>query len=147
MDGGTPTVGHAGALLLQEAGGGLLYGWALGYGTFWLLRSIDHYQVEVLLTLAAVVGGYALANHLHVSGPLAMVVAGLIVGSKAHEAAASDVTRHHVGLFWELLDDILNAVLFVLVGMEVITIHFPLAAGGACWPARRPWRSRWPRAG
>ena len=131
LDGATPTASHAGALLLQEAGGGLLYGWGLGYATYWLLRSIDHYQVEVLLTLAAVVGGYALANHLHVSGPLAMVVAGLIVGNKGRSEALSDVTRHHIDLFWELLDDILNAVLFVLVGMEVITIHFPLAA----WPA------------
>jgi CPA1 family monovalent cation:H+ antiporter len=91
----------------------------------------------VLLTLAAVIGGYALANHLHVSGPLAMVVVGLIVGNKGRAEALSDTTRHHVDLFWELLDDILNAVLFVLVGMEVIVIHFPLrplpalAAGAA----------------
>jgi CPA1 family monovalent cation:H+ antiporter len=129
--GDTPTLAHAGALLLHEAGGGLLYGWVLGYGTYWLLRSIDHYQVEVLLTLAAVVGGYALANHLQVSGPLAMVVAGLIVGNKGRSEALSDTTRQHLDLFWELLDDILNAVLFVLVGMEVITIHFPLTAGPA----------------
>jgi CPA1 family monovalent cation:H+ antiporter len=131
LDGGTPTVGGAALLLLQEAGGGLLYGWALGYGTYWLLRSMDHYQTEVMLTLAAVVGGYALANHLHVSGPLAMVVAGLIVGNKGRNDAQSDTTRHHADLFWELLDDILNAVLFVLVGMEVITIHFPLRPGAA----------------
>jgi CPA1 family monovalent cation:H+ antiporter len=131
LDGGTPTWSHASALLLQEAGGGLLFGWVLGLGTSWLLRSIDHYQVEVLLTLASVIGGYALANHLHVSGPLAMVVAGLIVGGERRGATASDPTRHQVGLFWELLDDILNAVLFVLVGMEVITIHFPLRAGAA----------------
>jgi monovalent cation:H+ antiporter, CPA1 family len=131
VDGGTPTASRAGMLLLQEAGGGLLYGWALGMATYWLLRSIDHYQVEVLLTLAAVVGGYALANHLHVSGPLAMVVAGLIVGSKGRSEAVSDATRVHLDLFWELLDDILNAVLFVLVGMEVITIHLPLRAGPA----------------
>ena len=131
LDGNAPTVGHAARLLLQEAGGGLVFGWVLGYGTYWLLRSIDHYQVEVLLTLAAVVGGYALANHLHVSGPLAMVVAGLIVGSEARGDAVSDTTRHHIDLFWELVDDILNAVLFVLVGMEVITIHFPLSAGPA----------------
>ena len=131
LAGGAPTAGHAATLLLREAGGGLVYGWALGYGTYWLLRSIDHYQVEVLLTLAAVVGGYAFANHLHVSGPLAMVVAGLIVGNKGRSEALSDVTRHHVDLFWELLDDILNAVLFVLVGMEVITIRFPLSAGPA----------------
>ena len=127
LDGGTPTVGHAGMLLLQEAGGGLLFGWGLGAVTTRLLRGIDHYQVEVLLTLAAVVGGYALANRLHVSGPLAMVVAGLIVGGKRHEQAAN----RHVDLFWELLDDVLNAVLFVLVGMEVITIHFPLGPAAA----------------
>ena len=129
--GAAPDVGQAGLLLLQEAGGGLLFGWVLGQGTFRLLRSIDHYQAEVLLTLAAVVGGYALANHLHASGPLAMVVAGLIVGAKARGGAGPDVTRHQVRLFWELLDDILNAVLFVLVGMEVITIRFPLHAGAA----------------
>ena len=131
VDGGRPTVGQAGMLLLQQAGGGLLFGCVLGWGTSWLLRTIDHYKVEVLLTLAAVVGGYALANHLHVSGPLAMVVAGLVVGSRGRGEAVSDTTRHHVDLFWELLDDILNAVLFVLVGMEVITIHFPLRAGPA----------------
>ena len=131
LDGGTPTLGHASALLLQEAGGGLLFGWALGAVTVRLLRSIDHYQVEVLLTLAAVVGGYALANRLHVSGPLAMVVAGLIVGSRRHAQGAPGAASRHVDLFWELLDDILNAVLFVLVGMEVITIHFPLAPAPA----------------
>ena len=128
--GGTPTVGDAAMLLLREAGGGLLYGWALGFAMNRLLRSIDHYQVEVLLMLAGVVGGYALANHLHVSGPLAMVVAGLLVGQGRAEAL-SDTTRHHVDLFWELLDDVLNAVLFVLVGMEVVVIHFPLRAGPA----------------
>jgi CPA1 family monovalent cation:H+ antiporter len=78
-------------LLLDMAldGGGLLHGWAPGYATFWLLRSIDHYQVEVALTLAAVGGGYAPANHLRVSGPLAMVVAGLIVGSNARLPAGA----------------------------------------------------------
>lgn len=130
-DGAAPTAGGAALLLLREAGGGLFYGWALGYGTYALLRSIDHYQSEVMLTLAAVVGGYALADHLHVSGPLAMVVAGLIVGNKGRHEAQSDTTRHHSDLFWELLDDILNAVLFVLVGMEVITIRFPIGPAGA----------------
>ena len=128
--GAAPTAGQAGLLLLQEAGGGLVFGWLLGVVTLRLLRSIDHYQAEVLLTLAAVVGGYALANHLHASGPLAMVVAGLIVGGRGRREAAS-ATGHQLDLFWELLDDILNAVLFVLVGMEVITIHFPLRAGPA----------------
>jgi CPA1 family monovalent cation:H+ antiporter len=131
LDGGTPSPGHAGILLLREAGGGLLYGWVLGHATRWLLRGVDDYKVEVLLMLAAVVGGYALANHLHVSGPLAMVVAGLVVGGNGHANVSTADTRHQVDLFWELLDDILNAVLFVLVGMEVIVIHFPLASGPA----------------
>ena len=129
--GAAPSAGAAGLLLLQEAGGGLAFGWLLGVVTLRLLRSIDHYQAEVLLTIAAVVGGYALANHLHASGPLAMVVAGLIVGGRGRGEATSTTTDHHLDLFWELLDDVLNAVLFVLVGMEVITIHFPLRAGPA----------------
>jgi CPA1 family monovalent cation:H+ antiporter len=131
MDGGTPTIPHAAALLLREAGGGLAFGWALGAVTRRLLHSVDHYQVEVLLTLAAVVGGYALADHLHVSGPLAMVVAGLIVGGSRHADADANGAPRHLDLFWELLDDVLNSLLFVLVGMEVITIHFPLRAAPA----------------
>ncbi len=127
--------GQGAQLLLQEAGGGVLFGLAVGYVTFRLLRSIDHYQVEVLLTLAAVMGGYALASHLHVSGPLAMVVAGLVIGNHGRELAMSDTTRHHVDLFWELLDEILNAVLFVLIGMEVIIIRFPDGIAGAALAA------------
>ena len=126
LDGAAPTLGHAGALLLQEAGGGLVFGWVLGRATLFLLRSIDNYQVEVVLTLAAVVGGYALANSLHCSGPLAMVVSGLVVGGAAH-ADKPGATSHQVHQFWELLDELLNAVLFVLVGMEVIVIRFPVS--------------------
>ncbi len=122
--GEVPSFGHGAELLLHEAGGGLLFGLVLGYVTFRLLRSIDHYQVEVLLTLAAVMGGYALASRLHVSGPLAMVVAGLMIGNHGRALAMSDTTRRHLDLFWELLDEILNAVLFVLIGMEVIVISF-----------------------
>jgi len=124
VSGETPSVAHGGALLLREAGGGLLFGLLLGEVTFRLLRSIDNYQVEVLLTLAAVTGGYLLATRLHVSGPLAMVVAGLLIGNRGRALAMSDTTRHHLDLFWELLDEILNAVLFVLIGMEVILITF-----------------------
>jgi CPA1 family monovalent cation:H+ antiporter len=123
--GDVPSLSHAGELLLHEVGGGLMFGLALGYLTFRLLRSIDQYQLEVLITLAAVMGGYALANRLHVSGPLAMVVAGLMIGNHGRALAMSDTTRHHVDLFWELLDEILNAVLFVLIGLEVIVIRFP----------------------
>ena len=111
-------------LLLHEAGGGLLLGAVLGGIMFAMLRSIDNYQVEVLLTLAGVLGGYALAGRLHVSGPLAMVVAGLIVGNQGRAYAMSDATRHHVDLFWELLDEIFNAVLFVLLGLEIVMVAF-----------------------
>jgi CPA1 family monovalent cation:H+ antiporter len=90
------------------------------------LRSVDNYQVEVMLTLAAVMGGYMLANKLHVSGPLAMVVAGLVVGNHGREFAMSDTTRLYVDMFWEMIDDILNAVLFVLIGMEVMIVSFSL---------------------
>jgi monovalent cation:H+ antiporter, CPA1 family len=122
--GGVPSVGDGALLLLREAGGGLAFGWVLGYVTYRLLKSIDQYQVEVLLTLAAVVGGYALAAHLHVSGPLAMVAAGVVVGDRGRAVAMSDTTREHVDMFWELIDEILNAVLFVLIGMEVLLFPF-----------------------
>jgi len=131
LEGGAPTVSHAAALLAQEAGGGLLFGWALGHVLCRLLRSVDAHAVAVLLTLAGVVGGYTLANDLHVSGPLAMVVVGLMVGHAGREARLPADVQHHLAVFWELVDDVLNAVLFVLVGMEVITIRFPLGPAAA----------------
>ena len=124
VSGTTPTSGQAAELLLREAGGGVLFGLMLGYITFRLLKSVDNYQVEVLLTLAAVTGGYALASQLHISGPLAMVVAGLMIGNQGRALAMSDTTRLYVDMFWELLDSILNAVLFVLIGMEVLLVAF-----------------------
>ncbi len=129
--GTTPTAGGAAMLLLHEAGGGIAFGLVLGWVTYRLLKSVDDYHVEVLLTLAAVLGGYALASRLHVSGPLAMVVTGLIVGNHGRARAMSDTTRRYVDLFWELLDEILNAVLFVLIGLEVLLVAFswPVAAG------------------
>jgi len=130
--GSAPTLGQAGNLLLHEVGGGLLLGFVLGAVSFVLLRSVDSYEVEVLLTLAAVIGGYALAHQLHVSGPLAMVVAGLIIGNHGRALAMSETTRRYVDMFWELIDEILNAVLFVLIGMEVLLISFsvPLLLAG-----------------
>lgn len=133
--GAVPTVHDTLLLLLEEAGGGLLLGGVLGFVAFRLLRSIDHYQVEVLIMLATVMGGYALANRLHVSGPLAMVVAGLILGNEGRALAMSDTTRHHVDLFWELIDEILNAVLFVLIGMEVVVVRFTSGMGWAALTA------------
>jgi monovalent cation:H+ antiporter, CPA1 family len=119
-----PTPAQAGMLLLHEAGGGIVYGLVLGYITFRLLKSIDNYKVEVLLTLAAVLGGYLLATRLHVSGPLAMVIAGLVIGNHGRAQAMSDKTRAHLDMFWELLDEILNTVLFVLIGMEALVIPY-----------------------
>ena len=126
VSGEIPTTMQGLELLLHEAGGGLLFGLLLGYFTFRLLKSIDNYQVEVLLTLAAVLGGYALASRIHVSGPLAMVVAGLIIGNHGRAEAMSDTTRLYLDMFWELIDEILNAILFVLIGMEVLLIAFSL---------------------
>jgi CPA1 family monovalent cation:H+ antiporter len=112
-----------GMLFLKEAGGGLVYGAALGYVGFLLLRSVDNYQVEVLITLAVVMGGYSLANAMHISGPLAMVVAGIITGNKGRELGMSDITRDYLGKFWELVDEILNAVLFLLIGLEMLVVE------------------------
>jgi CPA1 family monovalent cation:H+ antiporter len=123
-----PTLTHGAALLAREVGGGVCFGWVLGYGTYRMLKSIDNYQVEILITLAAVLGGYALAHRLHVSGPLAMVVAGLLIGNQGRSLAMSAKTREHLDMFWELLDEILNAVLFMLLGLEVvlITLSWPI---------------------
>lgn len=119
-----PTVSGAATLLLREAGGGALLGALMGYIIYLMLKSIDSYQEEVLLTLAAVLGGYALAIALEVSGPLAMVVMGLIIGNQGRSSAMSEETERNIDMFWELLDEILNAVLFVLIGLEVILLHF-----------------------
>ncbi len=119
-------VGTAGIALLfvQEAFGGALFGLAAGYVAFLMLKSIDDYTVEVLISLALVLGGYSLAMHLHISGPIAMVVAGLLIGNKGRLLAMSDKTRDHLDTFWELVDEILNAVLFVLIGLEVLVFEF-----------------------
>ncbi|MBO0357052.1 sodium:proton antiporter [Hymenobacter sp. BT186] len=118
------SAGHVAWLFVQEAGGGILFGLVLGYGLYRLLRSINHYQTEVLLTLAGVLGGYLVAQQLHISGPLAMVVAGLFVGDRARQDAMSAQTEEYVDKFWELLDGILNAVLFVLIGVELLVVQF-----------------------
>ncbi|GAC1406966.1 MAG: sodium:proton antiporter [Burkholderiaceae bacterium] len=133
MAGEPPTLARGALLLLHEAGGGIVFGLALGAVTFYLLQSIDSYEEEVLITLAAVLGGYALANHLHVSGPLAMVVVGLIIGNHGRDLAMSSNTRAYIDMFWELMDAILNSVLFVLIGLQVIVIPFSptLAMAGA----------------
>lgn len=111
-------------LFIVEALGGAVLGGVLGWLAYLMLKSVDNYQVEVLLTLALVMGGYALASSLHVSGPIAMVVAGLLIGNHGRTLAMSEKTRLHLDNFWELVDEILNAVLFVLIGLEVLVLAF-----------------------
>lgn len=113
---------HAAHLFVVEAGGGVLLGLAVGWLGFRAMRSIDEYKTEVLISLAVVMGGYAVAHWIHVSGPVAMAVAGLLIGNAGVAHAMSDVTRDYVIKFWALIDDILNAVLFLLIGLEVVTI-------------------------
>ncbi|HTQ03062.1 MAG TPA: sodium:proton antiporter [Polyangiaceae bacterium] len=120
---GRATVGATVLLFLREALGGVCFGLVTGYATFRLLRSIDHYQTELLLTIALVLGGYATAERLHVSAPISAVVAGLLIGNQGRARGMSDVTRDHLDKFWALIDEILNAVLFVLVGFEVIRLR------------------------
>ncbi|RCS55932.1 sodium:proton antiporter [Bremerella cremea] len=125
-------------LFALEAGGGLALGFVLGVLAFALMRTIDHYATEILLSLAVVTGGYALAMQLHLSGPLAMVVAGLILGNHGRTLAMSDKTREDLDTFWELVDELLNAVLFVLIGLEVLVLSFKvpyLVAGAMAIPA------------
>jgi CPA1 family monovalent cation:H+ antiporter len=124
--------GRLAVLFVREAVGGAALGLAAGYLAYRLIRSVDEYHVEILLSLALVAGGYALARALHVSGPLAMVVAGLLIGNQGRLFAMSPTTVEHLDLFWEVIDEVLNAVLFVLLGLEVLAVTFTgtyLAAG------------------
>jgi len=130
--GGEVSVEHIAILFVQEAVGGAGFGLLLGLVTYWMLKQVDNYQVEILLTLALVMGGYALADRLHISGPIAIVVAGLLIGNHGRSFAMSATTRENLDKFWELVDQILNAVLFVMIGMEVLVMRFSavyLAAG------------------
>jgi CPA1 family monovalent cation:H+ antiporter len=102
----------------------VLFGLSTGAITYWMLKSVDNYQVEVLLTLALVTGGYALAEVLHLSAPIAIVCAGLLIGNHGRTLAMSEKTRNHLDTFWELVDEVLNAVLFVLIGLEVLTLVY-----------------------
>ncbi len=119
-------------LLLQEAVGGALFGLAAGWLVYRMLRAVDSHDVEILLTLALVTGGYALADALHLSGPIAIVVAGLLIGNHGRLLAMSARTREHLDTFWGVLDELLNALLFVLLGLEVLVVSAEagaLAAG------------------
>jgi CPA1 family monovalent cation:H+ antiporter len=112
---------------LQEAVGGAVFGLATGFLVYWMLKSVDNYPVEILLTMALVTGTYALAETLHLSAPIAVVVAGLLIGNQGRALAMSEKTCEHLDSFWELVDEILNAVLFVLIGLEILVLQFNLS--------------------
>ncbi len=119
-----PTVGM---LFVQEALGGALFGFVCGWVVLQMLKRVDNYQVEVLLTLALVAGGSTAATALHLSAPIAIVVAGLMIGNHGRRDAMSDRTVQHLDTFWELIDEILNAVLFLIIGLEVLAMSSDLS--------------------
>ncbi len=124
LGGGEIGVADIGLLFVEEALGGALFGLVIGFLAYWMLRTVDSYHVEVLITLGLVMGGYALAIQWHLSGPIAMVVAGLMIGNQGRAFAMSDTTREHLDTFWEIIDEVLNAVLFVLIGLEMVILTF-----------------------
>jgi CPA1 family monovalent cation:H+ antiporter len=119
-------------LFSKETIGGAALGFLLGWLSYRILKSIDNYQVEILVTLSLVTGGYALASAFNISGPIAIVVAGLLIGNHGRQFAMSDKTRQNLDTFWELIDEILNSLLFVLIGIELLVVTlsvFYLEAG------------------
>jgi CPA1 family monovalent cation:H+ antiporter len=129
---GLPSPAVFGWLLLLQAGGGIAMGIALGFVTYRLIRMVDSYRVEVMLTLALAMGGYVLADKLHLSAPLEAVAAGLMVSGTARRFAMSPTTRDHLEKFWELVDDIMNVVLFLLLGLQllILPLSFSLLTAG-----------------
>lgn len=113
-------------LFIRETLGGLVLGALLGYGGYYMLRTMDNYVVEVMITLAIVMGGYSLAEILKVSGPLTMVMAGLITRNRSMRNIVSDKSRDYLGKFWEMIDEVMNAVLFLLIGFEMLIVPFNL---------------------
>ena len=110
-----------GRFLLEAVGGGCL-GLALGSFAFLLIRRVDHYDVELIISLALASGTYSLAGVLGVSGPIAVVVAGLLIGNYGVDLAMSEVTRQHLLTFWRLVEEVLNALLFLLIGIQIASI-------------------------
>ncbi|KAA5533075.1 cation:proton antiporter [Paenimyroides baculatum] len=116
------SVGSVSKLFLLEAGGGVLLGALLGFTASNFMKKIDDYKVSVLITLSIVMGGFLIAKELHFSSPLAMVIAGLIIGNFGKTAAMSETTRDYLSKFWELIDEILNAILFLFIGFELLML-------------------------
>jgi len=122
--GHAPSLGQGIVILIREAAGGAGIGLAAGLIVYALIRMVDNYQVEVLLTLALAMGAYSIANAIESSGPIAAVVAGIFMGNRGRALGMSEKTRQHLDSFWELIDEILNAMLFLLVGLEVLVFPF-----------------------
>ena len=123
------SIAGAAGLFLLEALGGAIVGLLLGYVAFYAMRSIDEYVVEVFISLALVTATYGLADRLHTSGPIAVVVAGLLIGERGPMYAMSETTQQYLFGFWELIDGILNSILFLLIGLELIVIGVDLRFG------------------
>lgn len=119
-----PNLSMVMGLFVREAFGGALLGMACGYAAFLLMRHMDDYVIEVVTTLALVSGAYAISLQLHISGPIAMVIAGVFIGNTGRRLAMSKETTEHVTQFWHLIDEILNAALFVLIGFQVIMLTY-----------------------
>ena len=117
-------ISDAAILFVQEAVGGAVIGLFLGWLVFRVMRQIDDYPLEVLLTLALAFGGYQLSVWLHVSAPIMAVCAGLLIGDIGAKHGMSAETRDYVDAFWKLIDEILNAVLFLMIGFEVFAVTF-----------------------
>jgi CPA1 family monovalent cation:H+ antiporter len=111
-------------LFVREALGGGMLGLGTGMLAYWMLKQVDNYQVEILITLGLVTGGYVLAESLHLSAPIAIVVAGLLIGNHGRSFAMSEHTRQNLDTFWQLADEVLNAVLFLLIGLEVMVLSY-----------------------
>ncbi len=124
LGGGDVTAGRIAMLFAKEALGGILLGMIIGVLAYQMLKKVNNYQVEIIITLALVMGGYALADRIHTSGPIAIVVAGLLIGNHGRRFAMSENTRVRLDDFWELMDEILNALLFMLIGLEVLVMPF-----------------------
>jgi monovalent cation:H+ antiporter, CPA1 family len=123
VGGESTTVLHVAILFAREIVGGAAFGLLIGYLAYRMLASVDNYQVEILLTLAVAMGGYAAAIALHVSGPIVIVVAGVLIGNHGSGYAMSAASRERVDIFWGLVDEILNAVLFVMIGLELLRLE------------------------
>jgi monovalent cation:H+ antiporter, CPA1 family len=115
-----------GLIFMRQTAGGVAFGSLLGWSGYFLIKSVDNHRLEILITLALVTGGYSLATLLQVSGPLAMVMAGLLIGGRGRKLAMSEQTRNNLDEFWQLVEELLNAILFTLIGLELLVLSSKL---------------------